>query len=141
MQVFHDQTLSPSLRKVLKNWEQDNWGDHRCARRSPTPFSSSSLHTSSLLPCAMQGLLFTCYKFERLIELGPGPTPAGMATRPSRPSMRRPMTQSASPASFIATRRIRKKSISEPLEVSRHVWTSAFQRLPAYFDCRVATTS
>jgi fatty acid synthase subunit beta len=26
-QVIHDQTSSPSLDKVLKNWEQDNWGD------------------------------------------------------------------------------------------------------------------
>ena len=85
-QVIHNQTSSPTLNKVLKNWEQDTGATHCCARSLPIPSSLSSLHTSLLLPCAglkcrVCSSLTSHDKFKHLIKLGSGPTLTGMVTR------------------------------------------------------------
>jgi Fatty acid synthase type I helical domain len=71
-------------RKVLKNWEQDNW-DHSSMRQKLAYTILIELlvyqFASPVRWIETQDLLFTNYKFERLIELGPSPTPTGMTTR------------------------------------------------------------
>lgn len=83
-QIIYDQTSSPRLDKVLKSWEQDNWGHFDQRQKLAYTILVELLAYQFASPVRWietQDLLFGRYKFERLIELGPGPTLTGMATR------------------------------------------------------------
>ena len=58
-QILYDQTSSPGLDKVLKNWEQDNW-DHPLLRQKLAYQFASPVRWIET-----QDLLFMHYKFER----------------------------------------------------------------------------
>ena len=84
MQIIYDQTSSPSLDKVIKSWELDNWGHQSSCQKLAYTILIELLTYQFASPMhwiETQDLLFTRYKFECLIELGPGPTLTGMATR------------------------------------------------------------
>ena len=83
-ELVFNQTDSPRIKKVLGAWEEESWG---------TPEKRSLLgyiilvellayqFASPVRWIETQDRLFTDFKFERLIELGPGPTLTGMAQR------------------------------------------------------------
>ncbi|KAG8694164.1 3-oxoacyl-[acyl-carrier-protein] synthase, partial [Ceratobasidium sp. 395] len=82
-QIIYDQTSSPRLDKVLRNWERDNWGAPEQRQKLAYTILVELLAYQFASPVRWiqtQDLLFTHYNFERLIELGPGPTLTGMAT-------------------------------------------------------------
>ncbi|KAJ3916064.1 fatty acid synthase [Lentinula edodes] len=83
-QIIYDQTSSPRLDKVLKNWDEENWGS-AAQRQNLTYIILVELlayqFASPVRWIQTQDLLFSHFNFERLIELGPSPTLTGMATR------------------------------------------------------------
>ncbi|KAF9509535.1 hypothetical protein BS47DRAFT_1301318 [Hydnum rufescens UP504] len=83
-QIIYDQTSSPHLDKVLKNWECDNWTSPKQHQNLAYTILVELLayqFTSPIWWIEMQDLLFSQYHFEQLIELRPGPTLTGMATQ------------------------------------------------------------
>lgn len=83
-QIIYDQTSSPKLDKVLKKWEEEDWGG--AANRQQLAYIIlvellAYQFASPVRWIETQDLLFTFFNFERLIELGPSPTLTGMATR------------------------------------------------------------
>jgi fatty acid synthase subunit alpha, fungi type len=83
-QNIYDQTSSPKLDKVLKNWEQDK-GASAGNRQNLAYIILVELlayqFASPVRWIQTQDLLFTTFNFERLVEIGPSPTLTGMATR------------------------------------------------------------
>ncbi|KIO16925.1 hypothetical protein M407DRAFT_12583 [Tulasnella calospora MUT 4182] len=83
-QRIYDQTSSPRLDKVLKAWEEEAW-DSPAQRQQLTYIILVELlayqFASPVRWIETQDLLFTHFKFERLVEIGPSPTLTGMATR------------------------------------------------------------
>ncbi|KAH9856627.1 fatty acid synthase [Lenzites betulinus] len=83
-QLIYDQTLSPRLDKVLRRWDQDNW-DAADQRQKLAYIILVELlayqFASPVRWIETQDILFTQYKFERFIEIGPSPTLNGMAVR------------------------------------------------------------
>ena len=76
--------LSPRLYKVLRKWDQENWG--ACEQRQKLAYVIlvellAYQFVSPVRWIETQDILFQHYKFERFIELGPSPTFTGMATR------------------------------------------------------------
>ncbi|EKM78079.1 hypothetical protein AGABI1DRAFT_61049 [Agaricus bisporus var. burnettii JB137-S8] len=83
-QIIYDQTSSPRLDKVLQKWEEDNWDSSENRQMLAYIILVELLAYQFASPVRWiqtQDLLFTQYKFERLIELGPSPTLTGMASR------------------------------------------------------------
>ncbi|KAI0635636.1 fatty acid synthase [Trametes polyzona] len=83
-QLIYDQTLSPRLDKVLRKWDQDNWGSAEQRQKLAYIILVELLAYQFASPVRWietQDILFTHYKFERFIEIGPSPTLNGMATR------------------------------------------------------------
>ncbi|KAJ3783459.1 fatty acid synthase [Lentinula aff. detonsa] len=83
-QIIYDQTSSPRLDKVLKNWNEENWGSATQRQELAYIILVELLAYQFASPVRWiqtQDLLFSHFKFERLIELGPSPTLTGMATR------------------------------------------------------------
>ncbi|KAF8312438.1 fatty acid synthase, partial [Clavulina sp. PMI_390] len=83
-QIIYDQTMSPRLDKVIKSWDEENWGAHAQRQKLAYTILVELLAYQFASPVRWietQDLLFAHYKFERFIELGPGPTLTGMATR------------------------------------------------------------
>ncbi|KAL4066936.1 hypothetical protein J3A83DRAFT_4165578 [Scleroderma citrinum] len=83
-QLIYDQTSSPRLDKVLKRWEQENWESPEQAQKLAYIILVELLSYQFASPVRWietQDLLFTEYRFDRLIELGPSPVLTGMATR------------------------------------------------------------
>ncbi|KAL0065236.1 fatty acid synthase alpha subunit Lsd1 [Marasmius tenuissimus] len=83
-QIIYDQTSSPRLDKVLKKWDQDQWGSEEQRQRLAYIILVELLAYQFASPVRWiqtQDLLFKRYSFERFIELGPSPTLTGMATR------------------------------------------------------------
>ncbi len=83
-QIIYDQTSSPSLDKVLKKWDEEDWGSS--AQRQLLAYTIlvellAYQFASPVRWIETQDRLFTDYSFERLIELGPSPTLTGMAIR------------------------------------------------------------
>ena len=83
-QLIYDQTSSPRLDKVLRQWEQENWAG--AAQRQKLAYIIlvellAYQFASPVRWIETQDKLFTEYNFERLIEVGPSPTLTGMATR------------------------------------------------------------
>ncbi|KAG9315241.1 hypothetical protein JVU11DRAFT_4375 [Chiua virens] len=83
-QLIYDQTSSPRLDKVLKKWDQESWASPEQRQRLAYTILVELLSYQFASPVRWietQDLLFTQYRFERFIELGPSPTLTGMATR------------------------------------------------------------
>ncbi|KAF5337910.1 hypothetical protein D9758_013124 [Tetrapyrgos nigripes] len=83
-QIIYDQTSSPRIDKVLKKWDQDNWGAPEQRQKLAYLILVELLAYQFASPVRWietQDLLFTKFTFERLVELGPSPTLTGMATR------------------------------------------------------------
>ncbi|KAF8577776.1 fatty acid synthase [Ramaria rubella] len=83
-QRIYDQTSSPRLDKVLRNWDRDSWGSTEQRQKLAYVILVELLSyqfASAVRWIETQDRLFTQFNFERLIELGPGPTLTGMATR------------------------------------------------------------
>lgn len=83
-QLIYDQTLSPRLDKVLRKWDQENWGSFEQRQKLAYVILVELLAYQFASPVRWietQDLLFQHYKFERFIEIGPSPTLTGMATR------------------------------------------------------------
>ncbi|KAF5382044.1 hypothetical protein D9615_004428 [Tricholomella constricta] len=83
-QIIYDQTSSPRLDKVLKKWDQENWAS--AAQRQKLAYIIlvellAYQFASPVRWIETQDRLFTEFKFERFIEIGPSPTLTGMATR------------------------------------------------------------
>lgn len=83
-QLIYDQTLSPRLDKVLRKWEQENWGAPEQRQKLAYVILVELLAYQFASPVRWietQDILFKHYSFERFIEIGPSPTLTGMATR------------------------------------------------------------
>ena len=83
-QIIYDQTLSPRLDKVLRKWDQENWGSSEQRQKLAYVILVELLAYQFASPVRWietQDILFQQYKFERFIEIGPSPTLTGMATR------------------------------------------------------------
>jgi fatty acid synthase subunit alpha len=83
-QLIYDQTSSPRLSKVLKAWDEENWGDATHRQKLAYTILVELLAYQFASPVRWiqtQDLLFNVYKFERFIEIGPSPTLTGMASR------------------------------------------------------------
>lgn len=79
-----NQTSSPRLAKVLKNWDEEQWGAPENRNKLGYAILIELLSYQFASPVRWietQDILFKDFKFERLIELGPSPTLTGMATR------------------------------------------------------------
>ncbi|GAA5878476.1 hypothetical protein JCM8547_005957 [Rhodosporidiobolus lusitaniae] len=81
---IHTQTSSPRLEKILKAWDEENWGAAENRNKLGYAILIELLAYQFASPVRWietQDILFKDFKFERLIELGPSPTLTGMATR------------------------------------------------------------
>src|SRR5258708_4194122 len=83
-QSIYDQTSSPSLDKILKSWDEEEWGTG--AQRQNLAYAIlvellAYQFASPVRWIETQDLLFAKYDFERFIEIGPSPTLTGMASR------------------------------------------------------------
>lgn len=84
VQMIYDQTSSPRLDKVLKNWESENWADDAHRQRLAYTILVELLAYQFASPVRWietQDIFFKHFNFERFIEIGPSPTLTGMATR------------------------------------------------------------
>jgi fatty acid synthase subunit alpha, fungi type len=83
-QIIYDQTSSPRLDKVLRNWDEEEWGSAEQRQQLAYVILVELLAYQFASPVRWietQDLLFTVHDFERFIEIGPSPTLTGMATR------------------------------------------------------------
>jgi fatty acid synthase subunit alpha len=83
-QLIYDQTSSPRLDKVLKKWDQENWGSPEQRQKLAYIILVELLAYQFASPVRWietQDHLFKNFAFERFIEIGPSPTLTGMATR------------------------------------------------------------
>jgi fatty acid synthase subunit alpha len=83
-QIIYDQTSSPRLDKILKSWDEEEWGADKQRRNLAYAILVELLAYQFASPVRWietQDLLFVKYDFERFIEVGPGPTLTGMASR------------------------------------------------------------
>ena len=83
-QMIYDRTSSPQLDKVLKSWDEENWGDNDHRQRLAYIILVELLAYQFASPVRWietQDVFFTQFNFERFIEIGPSPTLTGMATR------------------------------------------------------------
>ena len=82
-QKIYDQT-SPTLGKIIKNWESEKWGATHQRQNLAYAILVELLAYQSASPVKWiqtQDIFFSQYNFERFVEIGPGPTLTGMATR------------------------------------------------------------
>lgn len=83
-QIIYDQTSSPRLDKILKSWDEEEWGADQQRRNLAYAILVELLAYQFASPVRWietQDLLFVKYDFERFIEVGPSPTLTGMASR------------------------------------------------------------
>src|SRR5258708_3766320 len=83
-QIIYDQTSSPRLDKVLRKWDEEDWGSVEQRQQLAYVILVELLAYQFASPVRWietQDLLFTVHDFERFIEIGPSPTLTGMATR------------------------------------------------------------
>jgi fatty acid synthase subunit beta len=84
VQKIYDETNSPRMDQVLKGWEKDSWDSAANRQRLAYNILTECLAYQFASPVRWietQDVLFTQAKFERFIEVGPGPVLSGMATR------------------------------------------------------------
>ena len=83
-QIIYDQTSSPRLDKVLRRWDEENWGSAEQRQQLAYVILVELLAYQFASPVRWietQDVLFSTHDFERFIEIGPSPTLTGMATR------------------------------------------------------------
>jgi hypothetical protein len=84
-QRIHKQTMSPRLEKVLNKWDEERWDAEENRSKLGYVILVELLAYQFASPVrwieTQDLLLGSKYRVERLIELGPSPTLAGMATR------------------------------------------------------------
>lgn len=83
-QIIYDQTSSPRLDKVLRKWDEEEWGSAEQCQQLAYVILVELLAYQFASPVRWietQDLLFTRHNVERFIEIGPSPTLTGMATR------------------------------------------------------------
>jgi len=83
-QIIYDQTSSPRLDKVLRKWDEEDWGSVEQRQQLAYVILVELLAYQFASPVRWietQVLLFTAHDFERFIKIGPSPTLTGMATR------------------------------------------------------------
>ena len=83
-QIIYDQTSSPRLDKVIRKWDEEDWGSTEQRQQLAYVILVELLAYQFASPVRWietQDLLFTVHDFERFIEIGPSPTLTGMATR------------------------------------------------------------
>ena len=83
-QLIYDQTSSPHLDKVLRQWDQENWAGAAQQQKLAYIILVELLAYKFASPVCWietQDKLFVDFNFERFIEVGPSPTLTGMATR------------------------------------------------------------
>ena len=83
-QKIYDQTSSPTLEKIISNWEEDQWGAPHQRQHLAYAILVELLAYQFASPVKWiqtQDIFFAQYNFERFVEIGPGPTLTGMATR------------------------------------------------------------
>ncbi|PWN49501.1 hypothetical protein IE53DRAFT_363101 [Violaceomyces palustris] len=83
-EIIYNQTESPRLEKVLKNWEKDGWESPEKVQRLTATLVVELLAYQFASPVRWietQDLLFKKFSFERMVEFGPSPTLVGMAKK------------------------------------------------------------
>ncbi|EIN09976.1 fatty acid synthase [Punctularia strigosozonata HHB-11173 SS5] len=83
-QIIYDQTSSPRLDKVLRNWEEEQWAAPDQRQKLAYTILVELLAYQFASPVRWietQDILFTRYDFDRFIEIGPSPTLTGMVSR------------------------------------------------------------
>lgn len=83
-QRIYDQTSSPTLEKIIENWERDEWSAPHQRQHLAYAILVELLAYQFASPVKWiqtQDIFFNQYSFERFVEIGPGPTLTGMATR------------------------------------------------------------
>ena len=83
-QIIYDQTSSPRLDKVIRNWDKEGWGSAEQRQQLAYVVLVELLAYQFASPVRWietQDILFAMHGFERFIEIGPSPTLTGMATR------------------------------------------------------------
>lgn len=84
VQIIYDQTSSPKLDRVLRNWDEESWDNSDKRQQLAYVILVELLAYQFASPVRWiqtQDLLFMHYNFHRLIEVGPSPTLTGMAMR------------------------------------------------------------
>ncbi|KAG8752051.1 3-oxoacyl-[acyl-carrier-protein] synthase [Serendipita sp. 396] len=84
VQKIYEQTSSPTLEKIISSWEQEEWGATHQRQNLAYAILVELLAYQFASPVKWiqtQDIFFGQYSFERFIEIGPGPTLTGMATR------------------------------------------------------------
>lgn len=83
-QRIYDQTSSPTLEKIIANWEEEKWASTSKRQHLAYAILVELLAYQFASPVKWiqtQDIFFSQYGFERFVEIGPGPTLTGMATR------------------------------------------------------------
>ena len=84
VQKIFDETASPRMEEILKNWESAGWSSPEKRQRLAYNLLTECLAYQFASPVRWietQDVLFAQAKFERFVEVGPSPVLAGMATR------------------------------------------------------------
>ncbi|WRT68297.1 uncharacterized protein IL334_005273 [Kwoniella shivajii] len=84
VQKIFDQTASPRMEAILKNWEKESWDSAAQRQKLAYNILTECLAYQFASPVRWietQDILFTVAKFERFIEVGPSPVLSGMASR------------------------------------------------------------
>lgn len=80
VQKIFDQTASPRMESIIKNWDAENWGSSAQRQRLAYNLLTECLAYQFASPVRWietQDVLFTFHKFERFVEVGPSPVLAG----------------------------------------------------------------
>lgn len=83
-QRIYDQTSSPTLEKIIAKWEEEQWASVDKRQHLAYAILVELLAYQFASPVKWiqtQDVFFAKYGFERFVEIGPGPTLTGMATR------------------------------------------------------------
>jgi len=83
-QRIYDQTSSPTLEKIIENWEEGEWDAPHKRQHLAYAILVELLAYQFASPVKWiqtQDIFFSRFSFERFVEIGPGPTLTGMATR------------------------------------------------------------
>lgn len=83
-QTIYNQTSSPTLEKIINNWEKEEWAAPHRRQHLAYAILVELLAYQFASPVKWiqtQDIFFNQYNFERFVEIGPSPTLTGMATR------------------------------------------------------------
>lgn len=89
-QLIYDQTSSPRLDKVLRKWDEENWGSAEQRQQLAYIILVELLAYQFASPVRWietQDILFNTHDFEHFIEIGPSHTLASGFGQPSSPEL------------------------------------------------------